>query len=221
MAGACRRDDLVKMTVDDIDDKDPILLINIPNSKTYISRQFIVTNGTQNELQLVRKYLQLRPENCSSRRLFIRYQKGKCVNQVVGMNTMGNIPGLIANFLKLPNPNCYTGHCFRRTSATLLADAGGDITTLKRHGGWRSATVAEGYIENSVENKIKISKQIMGEQTFTVVEEHKEDTIEMMGAQEASSSSKSHHHELTNSLLEGGINFNNLNNCQITINYKK
>lgn len=34
------------------------------------------------------------------------------------------------------------------------------LTTLKRHGGWKSSTVAERYIEDSVENKKKISAPI-------------------------------------------------------------
>ena len=61
----------------------------------------------------------------------------------------------------MPNSNLYTGHCFRRSSATLLVDAGGDITTLKRHGGWKSTTVAEGYIEESIQNKMQISNTIL------------------------------------------------------------
>lgn len=48
----------------------------------------------------------------------------------------------------------------RRSSATLLADTGVNLTTLKRHGGWKSDAVAEGYIEESVGNKVKISKRI-------------------------------------------------------------
>jgi hypothetical protein len=43
-----------------------------------------------------------------------------------------------------------------------LADAGADITVLKRHGGWRSNTVAEGYIEDSVQNKLEVSSKILG-----------------------------------------------------------
>lgn len=68
----------------------------------------------------------------------------------------------IATFLKLPNHQEYTGHCFRRSSATMLVNAGGDLLTLKHHGGWRSSTVAEGYIDDSVQNKIEISKKIVG-----------------------------------------------------------
>ncbi|KAJ8982936.1 hypothetical protein NQ317_005251 [Molorchus minor] len=44
---------------------------------------------------------------------------------------------------------------------TLLADAGVDITTIKRHAGWKSTTVAEGYVENSIENKTKIANQVL------------------------------------------------------------
>ncbi|KAJ8942586.1 hypothetical protein NQ317_011007 [Molorchus minor] len=63
--------------------------------------------------------------------------------------------------LKLPDVACYTGHRLRRSSATLLADAGVDITTIKRHAGWKSTTVAEGYVENSIENKTKIANQVL------------------------------------------------------------
>ncbi|RYA72252.1 hypothetical protein DD592_26315 [Enterobacter cloacae complex sp. 2DZ2F20B] len=78
---------------------------------------------------------------------------------MVGINTIGGILKQIADFLKLRHSSTYTGHCFRRTSATLLADAGVDITVLKRHGNWKSATVAESYIENSIENKLQILQQ--------------------------------------------------------------
>lgn len=63
------------------------------------------------------------------------------------------MPKEIANYLNLPDPQAYSGHSFRRTSATLLADFGGDITTLKRHGGWKSSQIVEGYIEDSIKKK--------------------------------------------------------------------
>lgn len=80
---------------------------------------------------------------------------------MVGKNTFGQIPFKIATYLKLPTPKDYTGHCFRRSSATLLANAGEDILNIKRHAGWKSTTVAEGYIEDSVANKMKIAKKIV------------------------------------------------------------
>ncbi|KAJ8910211.1 hypothetical protein NQ315_014502 [Exocentrus adspersus] len=44
---------------------------------------------------------------------------------------------------------------------TLLANKGEDILGLKRHGGWKSSSTAEGYIEDSIENKIKFAKKIL------------------------------------------------------------
>jgi hypothetical protein len=72
----------------------------------------------------------------------------------VGINNIGSIPSKIATFLNLPNPSQYTGHCFRRSSATLLANRGGDLLTLKRHGRWKSGTVAESYVADSLKRKI-------------------------------------------------------------------
>jgi hypothetical protein len=59
---------------------------------------------------------------------------------------------MVATFLGLPNVEQYTGHSLRRSSATILANTGG----------WRSSTVAEGYVEESVENKIQIAKRMFG-----------------------------------------------------------
>lgn len=68
----------------------------------------------------------------------------------------------IATYLNLQNPQLYTGHSFRRTSATLLASCGGNILQLKQHGGWKSSNVAEGYIEDSLTNKKKIASMLQG-----------------------------------------------------------
>lgn len=76
-------------------------------------------------------------------------------------NKISEIPKSIALFLNLPTPERYTGHSFRRTSATLLANSGASLTTIKTHGGWRSSTVAEGYIENSLGNKMRAFEKIV------------------------------------------------------------
>ncbi|KAJ8974059.1 hypothetical protein NQ317_016749, partial [Molorchus minor] len=151
---------IVNLTVDDIEDVGSSLIVKIPNTKTKIPRIFVVTD-VGNMLELFRKYLSLRPPHVKHKRLFLYYKAGKCSSQPVGKNTMGKIPSVVASYLKLPDVACYTGHCLRRSSATLLADAGVDITTIKRHAGWKSTTVAEGYVENSIENKTKIANQVL------------------------------------------------------------
>ncbi|KAJ8915478.1 hypothetical protein NQ315_003241 [Exocentrus adspersus] len=93
------------------------------------------------------------------------FLQGVCIRQPVGINTFGNMPKNIASFLNLPYPEQYTGHCFRRSSTSILADSGADLLTIKRHGGWKSNTVAEGYIDTSKGNKKKIAAKILGEET--------------------------------------------------------
>ncbi|KAJ8985283.1 hypothetical protein NQ317_007070 [Molorchus minor] len=128
IAGACRTDELVNLTVDDIEDVGSSLIVKIPNTKTKIPRIFVVTD-VGNMLELFRKYLSLRPPHVKHKRLFLYYKAGKCSSQPVGKNTMGKIPSVVASYLKLPDVACYTGHCLRRSSATLLADTGVNITT--------------------------------------------------------------------------------------------
>jgi len=48
---------------------------------------------------------------------------------------------------------CYVGHSFRRTSATVLVEAGADKETLMRHGKWKSSKVAEGYVDSFIRYK--------------------------------------------------------------------
>lgn len=93
---------------------------------------------------IVTQYIVLRPTNIKTNRFFVNYQHGKCLAQPIGINKFRQNPRKVAMYLKLENPEHYTGHSFRRTSATMLIDAGADITALKRHGGWKSNTVAEG-----------------------------------------------------------------------------
>ncbi|KAJ8985796.1 hypothetical protein NQ317_016303 [Molorchus minor] len=142
IAGACRTDELVNLTVDDIEDVGSSLITKIP-------RIFVVVD-VGNMLELFRKYLSLRPPLVKHKRVFLYYKAGKCSSQPVGKNTMGKIPSVVASYLKLPD-----------IFSDILTDAGVDITTIKRHAGWKSTTVAKGYVENSIENKTKIANQVL------------------------------------------------------------
>jgi hypothetical protein len=106
--------------------------------KTHIPRTFTITDDgcSFKSCSIYRKYLKLRPKHVTSRRFFLNYRNGKCINANVGTNTMAAIPSKVAKFLNLPNPIEYTRHCFLRTSATMLVEGGADLLTLKKHGGW-------------------------------------------------------------------------------------
>lgn len=159
VSGACRCDEMVNMTIDDIKDLGSVIHIKIPDSKSKKPRSFTIIG--EKYINLYRKYTSLRPQAMESRRFFLKFQKGKCYRMVMGIHTISNVPKTVATYLKLPNSKDYTGHALRRTSATLLVDGGADITCLKRHGGWRSSTVAEGYIEDSLSNKKQTAEKIL------------------------------------------------------------
>lgn len=161
--GACRSDELHKLQVCNVEDRGSVIIVLLVDTKTSKDRSFCITdkNDEVSVLQLIRKYMALRPNDVPHDKFFINYRLRKCTVQPVGINTFYKIPKTIAKFLNLENAENYTGHCFRRSSVTMLANAGVDLVTLKRLGGWKSSSVAETYIEESVSNKIAVSKQIL------------------------------------------------------------
>ncbi|KAJ8975432.1 hypothetical protein NQ317_000168 [Molorchus minor] len=156
IAGACRTDELVNLTVDDIEDVGSSLIVKFQTLGQRFHESLLLTmweiclNCFENTCAFVLPTSSISAFFCTTKQ-----------ENPVGKNTMGKIPSVVASYLKLPDVACYTGHCLRRSSATLLADAGVDITTIKRHAGWKSTTVAEGYVKNSIENKIKIANQVL------------------------------------------------------------
>lgn len=136
-----------------------LILVKIPNTKNYKPRTFTIVGDFY--INICKKYLSLRPDVIDTDRFFIKYQNGVCHRAVMGIHKISSIPKEIALFLRLADVKEYTGHCLRRTSATLLVDNGGDICSLKRHGGWRSTTVAEGYIDDSLRNKNDTAMKIL------------------------------------------------------------
>ena len=70
-------------------------------------------------------------------------------DQRVGVNTLGSIPQLVAQYLRLPDPKQYTGHCMRRSAATVAAANGASLETLKKIGRWNSSNVPSLYVDKS------------------------------------------------------------------------
>lgn len=174
VAGACRGIELCRLLFQDVVDYGDTLFVNIKNTKNHTDRSFAIKNSSDTGTEVVaicKKYMSLRPATIKTDRFFISYRNGMCFSQPVGKNSFGSFPQKIAKFLNLPNANLYTGHCFRRTSASLLADSGANVDQLKRHGGWKSGTVAEGYVERSISNKKHISDQIFKQCSETIVNE--------------------------------------------------
>lgn len=158
LMGACRTNELHSMKIEDIEDYNGALIVNIPVTKTKTSRSFTVSGEFY---EICRKYLSLRPPHATSNSLFLNYQNGKCTIQKVGINKLAAMGKQIAMFLKLKDPELYTGHSFRRSSATICVSGGGDIAAVKKLGGWKSTTVAEGYIDDNINNKLERGRKIV------------------------------------------------------------
>lgn len=164
--GGCRREELTNVKVNDIrlyyaaEDTyghHPMIMVHIPKTKNGEARSFTVKGEFY---EIYKRYASLRPEAVDHGRFFVNYQGGKCTKQPIGLNKFGSMPSQVATFLGLHNPKAYTGHCFRRTSATLLVEGGADMEMLKRHGGWKSNAVAAGYVKSSEKSKGQICDAI-------------------------------------------------------------
>lgn len=162
IAGAMRKIEIFKLQFLDVNDKAEYIEVNVKDTKTNVDRRFVVVNdATVNFADILRAYMQMRPPQRTDTRFLVAYRNGKCTNLPVGINTIGGTPTKMATFLKLPNPEMYTGHSFRRSSATLLANSGANLLQIKKHGGWKSSTVAESYVDDSNHAKMEAANRIL------------------------------------------------------------
>ena len=104
--GGLRSCELKNLTVDHIETKGDMYLDKISDRKNNEPGLFAVEGEFK---KIVDKYLNLRPSNCESKRLFINYRNGKCTKQAIGINKLSKMPSQIALFLGLPDPHLYTG----------------------------------------------------------------------------------------------------------------
>lgn len=106
ICGILRCEEIVNITITDVEDLNDKYLIYIQDTKNNYdtgtisaSRKFIVGPLFYN---IVKKYISLRPTDLDTLRFFIRYEKGKCIRQVIGLNKIYSVPGAIADHLKIP-----------------------------------------------------------------------------------------------------------------------
>lgn len=115
-----RCEEIMRMSIDDVVDLGSYIHIKILESKTKKVRSFTIVDEIS--INILRNYISKRPKNFNERRFFIRYEKGKCCRSVMGIHQIGSVPKKVAAFLELDNKDEYTGHCLRRTAATLLVE---------------------------------------------------------------------------------------------------
>ncbi|XP_023314775.1 uncharacterized protein LOC111693663 [Trichogramma pretiosum] len=153
--GCLRTIELLNLKITDMKAEGNLFHIKIFSTKTKRTKSFVTSPEVY---PIINKYMKLRPDKME--RFFLQYRKSKCTRQNVGKATFSSIPKKIATYLKLDKPETYTGHALRRTSATLAADLGADTLTLQRLGDWKSASVAQSYVNESMLNKKTTSTMI-------------------------------------------------------------
>lgn len=157
--GALRTSEATYLTFRDINISSEGLLVTIVRKKTDkagIGEVKLIPREDDPLLDPIKIFQAYSDAVPSKERLWLQYNHklNKYINSPIGKNSLAKIASEVAKYLGKENPESYTGHAFRVTSATVLADEGISVTNLKRHGGWKSDSVAENYIRNS--KKIKI-----------------------------------------------------------------
>lgn len=121
------------MAVKDIPGRADIILITLLDTQTKMQRVFRIINNTIksfNVLEMVRKYSAIRPTKTGNSHFFITVNEN-AQYKYWERTRCQNYRYIIAKYLKLPNRKLYIGHSLRRTSASLLVQAAGNILTLK------------------------------------------------------------------------------------------
>ena len=101
--------------------------------------------------------------NVGEGRLFkcIRFRKNGqhyYTRQPMGIHIISKFSCKMAEFLNLENPNAYTGHSLRRSSATLMAESGTSTEVMKKHFNWRSQGTCSKYVDRTKKSQMDISK---------------------------------------------------------------
>jgi hypothetical protein len=79
-------------------------------------------------------------------------------NYVTNFQISNNLGENIATFLNLPNPESYTGQCWRSTCATFAADRGANIDQIMGITGHTTVSSVKKYVANSLVQKKKAAE---------------------------------------------------------------
>ncbi len=164
ISGMMRISELVNLCFEDIKMEGEVFIVTIVHSKTDQAQKGFQFHVVPPLFIHIKNYFDLFVDIPKCGRIFrsLNPLTRKFSKSFIGKNTLGKIPREIANSLGLEDSENFTGHCFRRSGATILADSGVNKITLKRAGRWKSDTVCDGYVEESRHSKIQIASAIAG-----------------------------------------------------------
>ena len=165
--GCLRSCELVSIKLEDVEKVTEGYMIRIIRTKTTNKHtRFLIPNAIANSnispasifpkyFEIVSPWLKEKNET----RIWPRPTRSSFCLQFRGVNHVGTVAKRIATFFSL-HPGQYTGHSFRRSSATSAADSGISLINLKRLGGWRSDFVASGYVDDSIASAVDAANHL-------------------------------------------------------------
>ena len=80
----------------------------------------------------------------------------------MGIHTIRSIGTVVAKNLGKENESQYTGHCWRRSSATQAANNGANTTDLMRLYGWKQPQTAMKYLDATDDQAFKMANLVTG-----------------------------------------------------------
>jgi integrase len=159
--GAMRRVDLYELKFKNVIDTGKTIRINFYESKNKRWRNFLLETDENEYTPLLREYVRLRSQIKEEEYFFHQFRQGKVTRQRVGLKSIGSVPQIVARYLGLPEPETYTSHSLRRSSASAMAEAGVSFLGIKNYVGWKGDRAAHGYIDQSLRSKSEIAKSLL------------------------------------------------------------
>ena len=92
-------------------------------------------------------------------RVFKNFNKNFTI-QPMGVRTIALVPAAVSKFLNVEGS--FTGHCFRRSAATILAENGATSVQMKTLMNWKGESTALNYIDHTKRSRVNTSGMISG-----------------------------------------------------------
>ena len=165
--GFLRCDELTRLRCKDVTFNDHGMVINVVSSKTDQFREgaslVIARTGTPTcPVSMMQKYFKMAGLCHTADKLFrgiVSTRKGECLRRGGGLSYTRMRELLLAKIEQLGmDPKQFGMHSLRAGGATAAANAGVPDRLFKRHGRWRSETAKDGYVKDSVERRLTVSK---------------------------------------------------------------
>ena len=169
-AAFLRFDELTKLNCNDVKFYDGSMALMIRGSKTDQYRQGdeVLVSATETDtcpVAITRRYIELGDVDLSSPEPFFRgivvTKKGQCLRPQ-GRLSYTRTQELVREAIQKAGlaVQMYGLHRLRAGGATAAANAGVPDRAFKRHGRWKSETAKDGYVKDSTEYRLSVSKQL-------------------------------------------------------------